>query len=68
MFLKSLEFPMVLITLPLADLFTASTDRFLEFPVRLLLALLTLTDFLTGPTDFFMVILRVRPLEQDSRR
>ena len=67
-FLKSLEVPMVLITLLLMDIFTASTDRFLEFPIRLLLALLTLMDFLTGPTDFFRVILRARPLEQDSRR
>ncbi len=67
-FLKSLEVLMVLITLLLMDIFTASTDRFLEFPIRLLLALLTLTDFLTGATDFSMVIHRARPMGQDSRR
>ena len=65
----ALELSMVLITLPVKDLLTASMVRLLELSMRLLLlALLTLMDFLTGPMDLFMVIHRARPMEQDSRR
>ena len=57
------------ITLPLKDLLTASMVRLLELSMLLLLlALLSLTDFLTGPMELFMVIHRARPMEQGSRR